>query len=60
MPSSNKPVVMTDLTGQTLVTLRTLTEKDPASLDTYLKLGGYQALKRVVTEKSKPLTSLPK
>jgi len=32
----HKPVVMTDLKGQTLVTLRTLTEEDPASLETYI------------------------
>lgn len=58
MVSSNKsaiqkPVVMTNLTGQTLVTLRTLTEKNPASLETYLKLDGYSSLKRIVTEKVK-------
>ena len=40
-----KPVVKTDLKGQTLVTLRTLTEKNPAALETYLKLGGYSASK---------------
>ena len=54
MVASTKPVVKTDLAGQTLVTLRTLTEENPASLDTYLKLGGYAALKRIVTEKVKP------
>lgn len=53
MPVSNKPVIKTDASGQTLVTLRTLTEQNPAALETYLKLGGYQALKRVVTEKVK-------
>jgi len=54
MVASSKPVVKTDLAGQTLVTLRTLTEENPASLETYLKLGGYAALKRIVTEKVKP------
>jgi len=54
MVASSKPVIKTDLAGQTLVTLRTLTEDNPASLDTYLKLGGYAALKRIVTEKVKP------
>lgn len=53
MPASNKPVIKTDLSSQTLVTLRTLTEKEPATLETYIKLGGYQALKRIVTEKVK-------
>lgn len=48
----DKPV-MTDLKGQTLVTLRTLTEDNPATLATYEKLGGYQQLKRLVTEKVK-------
>lgn len=48
----DKPV-MTDLKGQTLVTLRTLTEDNPAALATYEKLGGYQQLKRLVTEKVK-------
>ncbi len=48
----DKPV-MTDLKGQTLVTLRTLTEENPAALATYEKLGGYQQLKRLVTEKVK-------
>jgi len=45
--------VMTDLKGQTLVTLRTLTEKNPASLESYIKQGGYEQLKRIVTEKVK-------
>jgi len=49
-----KPV-MTDLKGQTLVTLRTLKEKNPASLATYEKLGGYAELKRIVTEKVKAI-----
>jgi|TARA_B110000908_G_scaffold134531_1_gene159035 NADH-quinone oxidoreductase subunit F len=49
-----KPV-MTDLKGQTLVTLRTLKEKNPASLATYENLGGYAELKRIVTEKVKAI-----
>lgn len=49
-----KPV-MTDLKGQTLVTLQTLKEKNPASLATYEKLGGYQQLKRLVTDKVKAI-----
>ncbi|MSP99142.1 MAG: NADH oxidoreductase (quinone) subunit F [Methylotenera sp.] len=48
-----KAPVMTDLKGQTLVCLRTLQEKNPASLETYIKLGGYSALKRIVSEKVK-------
>lgn len=48
----DKPVI-TDLKGQTLVTLRTLTEKNPAALATYESLGGYQQFKRLVTEKVK-------
>jgi NADH-quinone oxidoreductase subunit F len=47
--------VMTDLNGQTLVTLRTLKEKNPATLATYEKVGGYQQLKRLVTEKVKAI-----
>ncbi|MCB5188117.1 NADH-quinone oxidoreductase subunit NuoF [Methylobacillus caricis] len=38
---------------QTLVCLRTAGQADPASLETYLKLGGYAQLKRLVTEKVK-------
>ena len=49
--SKNVAPVMTNLNGQTLLTLRTLTEKNPASLATYEKLGGYQQLKRLVSEK---------
>jgi NADH-quinone oxidoreductase subunit F len=44
-----KPPVMTDLTGQTLLCLRTLTEENPASLASYIKLGGYSALQRIIT-----------
>ena len=42
MYEAKKPV-MTDLAGQTLLCLRTLAEENPASLDTYIKLGGYSA-----------------
>jgi NADH-quinone oxidoreductase subunit F len=42
-----------NLKAQTLVTLRTLTEKNPASLATYEKLGGYAQLKKIVSEKTK-------
>ena len=45
--------IMSDPKGQTLLCLRTLTEKNPASLATYEKLGGYAQLKRIVTEKVK-------
>lgn len=48
----DKPV-MTDIKGQTLVTLRTLSEDNPAALATYEKIGGYQQLKRLVTERVK-------
>ena len=51
--SSTKAPVMTDLKGQTLVCLRTLTEKNPAALETYIKLGGYATFKRLVTDKVK-------
>jgi NADH-quinone oxidoreductase subunit F len=51
--AKSKAPVMTNLKGQTLVCLRTLTEKNPSSLETYIKLGGYSALKRLVTEKVK-------
>lgn len=49
-----KPV-MTDLKGQTLITLQTLKEKNPASLATYEKLGGYKELKRLITDKVKAI-----
>ena len=38
---------------ETLVCLRTIAQPDPASLDTYIKLGGYAELKRIVTQKVK-------
>lgn len=47
--------VMTDLKGQTLITLQTLKEKNPASLATYEKLGGYKELKRLITDKVKAI-----
>ena len=43
-----------NLDQQTLVCLRTITEPKPGSLETYIKLGGYEQLKRIVTEKVKP------
>ncbi|MGQ3089827.1 MAG: NADH-quinone oxidoreductase subunit NuoF [Methylophilus sp.] len=52
-PVKQAAVVKTELAGQTLVTLRTLTEENPASLATYEKLGGYVQLKRLVAEKTK-------
>jgi NADH-quinone oxidoreductase subunit F len=44
-----------NLKAQTLVCLRTVTEKNPASLATYEKLGGYAQLKKIVTEKTKAI-----
>ena len=44
-----------DFKGQTLLCLRTMTEKNPASLETYEKMGGYAQLKRLITEKIKPI-----
>ncbi|MCB5183652.1 NADH-quinone oxidoreductase subunit NuoF [Methylobacillus gramineus] len=42
------------MTGtQTLVCLRTVGQEDPASLATYVKLGGYAQLRRLVTEQVK-------
>ena len=38
---------------QTLMALRTITEPNPNSLQTYIKLGGYEQLKRIVTQKVK-------
>ena len=40
--------------GQTLLTLRTLTEHNPASLATYEKLGGTPNLKKLSPKKPKP------
>ncbi|HEY8118113.1 MAG TPA: NADH-quinone oxidoreductase subunit NuoF [Methylophilaceae bacterium] len=48
-----KKIVAYNLDKQTLVTLRTMTEPQPNTLSTYLKLGGYAQLKRIVTEKVK-------
>ena len=41
------------LENETLVCLRTMARDNPASLQTYLDLGGYAQLKRIVTEKVK-------
>lgn len=38
---------------QMLMALRTITEENPRSLQTYIKLGGYEQLKRIVTQKIK-------
>ena len=54
--SLHKTPVMTDLSKQTLVTLRTLgvsKKANPGSLKNYEALGGYAQLKRIVTEKVK-------
>ena len=54
--SLHKTPVVTDLSKQTLVTLRTLSasqETNPGSLKNYEKLGGYEQLKRIVTGKVK-------
>jgi NADH-quinone oxidoreductase subunit F len=54
--SLHKTPVVTDLSKQTLVTLRTLSasqETNPGSLKNYEKLGGYAQLKRIVTGKVK-------
>ncbi|HWT28014.1 MAG TPA: NADH-quinone oxidoreductase subunit NuoF, partial [Methylophilaceae bacterium] len=48
-----KPVIAHNLDKQTLVTLRTIKEAQPHTLETYVKLGGYAQLKRIVTEKMK-------
>jgi NADH-quinone oxidoreductase subunit F len=51
--ATHKPVIAHNLDKQTLVTLRTIKEPQPYTLDTYLKLGGYAQLKRIVSEKVK-------
>ncbi len=54
--SLHKTPVVTDLSKQTLVTLRTLgasQDANPGSLKNYEKLGGYEQLKRIVTGKVK-------
>lgn len=38
---------------QTLMALRTITAENPRSIETYIKLGGYEQLKRIVTQKVK-------
>lgn len=53
MRSAGQVIPGRNFAGQTLVTLRTLTEKNPASLAAYEKLGGYTQLKKIVTEKTK-------
>ena len=49
-----------DFKGQTLVCLRTMTEKNPASLATYEQMGGYTQLKKIVTEKQKAIDIIAK
>ncbi len=54
--SLHKTPILTDLSKQTLVTLRTLSasqDTNPGSLKNYEKLGGYAQLKRIVTDKVK-------
>jgi NADH-quinone oxidoreductase subunit F len=46
-------IVAHNLDKQVLVCLRTMTEDQPHTLDTYLKLGGYAQFKRIVTDKVK-------
>ena len=54
-PKTQEKPVMTNLKGQTLLTLRTLKEKNPASLAAYEKLGGYLQLKRLIVDKVKAM-----
>lgn len=42
-----------NLDKQTLVCLRTMTEDQPHMLDTYRRLGGYEQLRRIVSDKVK-------
>jgi len=54
--SLHKTPVVTDLSKQTLLTLRTLLasqDVNPGNLKNYEKLGGYAQLKRIVTDKVK-------
>jgi len=54
--SLHKTPVIADLSKQTLLTLRTLSESqeaNPGNLKNYEKLGGYAQLKRIVTDKVK-------
>ena len=44
-----------DFKGQALLCLRTMPEKNPALLETYERMGGYAQLKRLITEKVKPI-----
>ena len=40
--------------NQDLVCLRTMVHDDPGSIDTYLKVGGYEQLKQILKKKIKP------
>ena len=40
--------------NQDLVCLRTMVHDDPGSIDTYLKIGGYEQLKQILKKKTKP------
>ena len=40
--------------NQDLVCLRTMVHDDPGSIDTYLKVGGYEQLKQILKKKTKP------
>ncbi len=52
-PAKDATPVKTSAKGQTLLCLRTLTEKNPATLATYEKLGGYRQLKKIISERKK-------
>ncbi len=49
----NYPVHKMAKSGQTLMALRTLDYENPRSLATYQNLGGYEQLRRIVTDKVK-------
>ena len=40
--------------NQDLVCLRTMAHEDPSSIDTYLKMGGYEQLKKILKTNIKP------
>ena len=40
--------------NQDLVCLRTMVHDDPGSISTYLKVGGYEQLKKILKNKIKP------
>jgi len=42
--------------NQDLVCLRTMVHDDPGSISTYLKVGGYEQLKKILKNKIKPET----